>query len=297
MNQHTEGEPNTDMLVMGFVGTVSTGKSTAILKLFDIDVGSIDPLPGSTTSAKFFPHPELENMLVADLPGLGDINADLSGIAKKAMEDELDLIVNIVNADGGIGELELANFRLIQESEKPFLVCLNKIDLIPEDEREELRQNTCRQLSLSDEEVIFTAFHPDEGEMIGVDKLNLWVIDTLEEEGKRLLYLKGLKKKAPFEFEEEGFWEKIRKIAGKVPLVPDAVALYYCMLDHETSITTKIAIAGALAYLVWPGDMIPEAILGLAGYVDDAAAIAAVGGFIQEEHRKQAADFLNGETE
>ena len=175
------------------------------MKLFAIDVGAIDALPGSTKVTKLFAHPELNNVIVGDLPGLGDINANVSDIAKKALAD-LDLIINIVNADGGVGDLELENLRLIRETGKPFIVCLNKIDLIPDNEREELRVETCKQMSVVDSEVIVTAFEPDDaepGEMIGASRLNLWVVETLKEKGKDMLYLKSLNKHAPIEFEEK----------------------------------------------------------------------------------------------
>jgi len=283
-----------DQLRLGFVGTVDCGKSSAINNLFGIDVGDISPLPGSTKKVKIFAHPTEENLQIADLPGLGDINATVTGIAKAAISD-LDLIVNILNADGGVGDLEIENIKLIKETKKPFLVCLNKIDLITEEERDQLKEVTMEQLGVEDKEIILTAFDPDQAEspeMIGADLLNLWVVNILKDEGKRLIYLKGLHKEAPSEFEEEGFWKKVKKLVGKIPLIPDAVALYYCMLDVNTPITSKIAIAGALAYLVWTPDAIPD-VLGPVGYADDAAAIAAVSGFIQNEHRKLAKEALS----
>lgn len=283
-----------DQLRLGFVGTVSCGKSSAINNLFGIDVGDISPLPGSTKVAKFFAHPTEENLQIADLPGLGDINTAVTGVANDAIT-ELDIIINIVNADGGVGDLEVENMKLIKETKKPFLVCLNKIDLINEDEREQLKAVTVEQLGVDDKDVILTAFDPGQTVstgMIGADLINLWVVNILKDEGQRLLYLKGLHKEAPSEFEEEGFWKKVKTIAGKVPIIPDAVALYYCMLDVNTPITSKIAIAGALAYLVWTPDAIPDFLVPF-GYADDAAAILAVSRFIQDKHREQAKEVLS----
>src|SRR5437899_3016963 len=57
-------------LVIAVVGTVSSGKTTAIKSLFGIDFGNISPIPGSTTEAKVA---EVgENVFVADVPGFGD---------------------------------------------------------------------------------------------------------------------------------------------------------------------------------------------------------------------------------
>ena len=283
-----------DQLRLGFVGTVACGKSSAIKNLFGIDVGDISPLPGSTKEAKIFAHPSEKDLEIADLPGLGDINAAVTGIAKDAIAD-LDLIVNILNADGGVGDLEIENIKLIKETKKPFLVCLNKIDLISEDEREELKAVTMEQLGVEDKNVILTAFDPDQivsTGMIGADLLNIWVVGILKDEGQRLLYLKGLHKKVDEEFEKESFFKKSIKLAGKIPFIPDAIALYYCMIDTDTPLATKLTIAGALAYFVVPTDMIPD-VVGPVGYVDDAAAILAVSGFIQDKHRDQAKEVLS----
>jgi uncharacterized membrane protein YkvA (DUF1232 family)/GTP-binding protein EngB required for normal cell division len=283
-----------DQLRLGFVGTVSCGKSSAINKLFGIDVGDISPLPGSTTKAKIFAHPSEESLQIADLPGLGDINATVTGIAKDAVS-ALDLIVNILNADGGVGDLEIENMKLIKETKKPFLVCLNKIDLIDEDDHDKLKTVTMDQLGIEEKDIILTAFDPDEtvsSGMIGADLLNMWVVDILKDEGKRLLYLKGLHKKVDEEFEKESFFNKSKKLAGKIPFIPDALALYYCMIDVDTPLATKLTIAGALAYFVVPTDMIPD-FAGPVGYVDDAAAILAVSGFIQDKHREQAKEALS----
>ncbi|PJZ69961.1 hypothetical protein CH373_13040 [Leptospira perolatii] len=94
---------------------------------------------------------------------------------------------------------------------------------------------------------------------------------------------------------KKGFWPKVKKVAGKVPFLPDAIALYYAMLDSGTPLTAKLTIAGALAYFLSPWDVIPDILIG-AGYFDDAAVVAAVlktaSTYVTEEHRKKAQEFL-----
>ncbi|TGK11583.1 DUF1232 domain-containing protein [Leptospira fletcheri] len=94
---------------------------------------------------------------------------------------------------------------------------------------------------------------------------------------------------------KKGFWEKVKKVAGKVPFLPDAIALYFAMLDPDTPLKAKLTIAGALTYFLTPWDVIPDVFIG-AGYLDDAAVIAAVIQaatiFIKEEHRNKAKEFL-----
>jgi uncharacterized membrane protein YkvA (DUF1232 family)/GTP-binding protein EngB required for normal cell division len=292
-HQQAEGV-EMEKLVIGFVGTVSSGKSTAISKLFGVDVEDIDPLPGSTKSVKLIPHPSHCDVVIGDLPGLGDMVESVSDKAKDALS-ALDIIVNMVNADGGVSEQEVRNLGDIRATGKPFITCINKIDLIDQSDRKVLYEDTKVQLGLGDQEVVMTAFDPngtDPELMIGVGHLNYWIVETLTKRGKELLYLKSLKKESPHEFDEKGFWNIVKKLLGKVPFVPDAVALYYCMMASNTPLTDKVAIASVLAYFIWPMDMIPEGVLGLLGYADDASAIMMLSSLIREECRKKADEAL-----
>ena len=96
-----------------------------------------------------------------------------------------------------------------------------------------------------------------------------------------------------------GFWAKVRRTAGKVPFLPEAVAAYYCATDATTPFYVKAVLLAALAYFVVPTDMIPDFIAGL-GYADDAsvlyAAMAAVKRHISDDHRRRASAFLDAAT-
>ena len=69
------------------------------------------------------------------------------------------------------------------------------------------------------------------------------------------------------------FWDKLKRVAGRVPFVEDAVAAYYCALDPETPLRVRGTLLGALAYFILPIDIVPDFILGV-GFTDDAAVIA-----------------------
>jgi len=88
---------------------------------------------------------------------------------------------------------------------------------------------------------------------------------------------------------KRGFWAKLRKHAGKVPFVRDAIASYYCMLDAATPLWVKGILAGALVYFISPVDAIPD-VIPVLGFTDDATvltgAIAAVGAHLKPEHYK-----------
>ena len=76
-------------------------------------------------------------------------------------------------------------------------------------------------------------------------------------------------------FDEMSFWKKIREKAKDMGLtmVYKVLQLYYAMVDKDTPLQAKLVIAGALAYVVLPVDLIPDFLPG--GYADDLSAVAA----------------------
>jgi uncharacterized membrane protein YkvA (DUF1232 family) len=89
----------------------------------------------------------------------------------------------------------------------------------------------------------------------------------------------------------QGFWPKVRRLAGRINFVEDAVAAYYCARDPDTPFRVKAVIMGALAYFVLPMDVVPDVLVAL-GLVDDAAVIgyafSYVSKYVQPRHRDQA---------
>ena len=92
--------------------------------------------------------------------------------------------------------------------------------------------------------------------------------------------------------ESSNFW----KLVAKVPFARNAVEMYYALIDSNTSVNAKIIVASALAYFVFPMDIVPD-IIPIVGFADDAAAIAAaykaISSQITEEHKKKAEELLN----
>lgn len=95
---------------------------------------------------------------------------------------------------------------------------------------------------------------------------------------------------------QAGFWNKVRGLVGRLRIVEDAVAAYYCALDPETPFRAKAILMGALAYFVLPTDVVPD-ILVTFGFVDDAAVLAyayrQVAGHVQPRHRQRARAVLD----
>jgi uncharacterized membrane protein YkvA (DUF1232 family) len=78
-------------------------------------------------------------------------------------------------------------------------------------------------------------------------------------------------------YSESGFWIKMRKIvanAGAKTLYC-ALLLFYTMTDKNVPIEKKTMIAGALGYLIFPLDVVPD-FIPIAGLSDDLAAMIVV---------------------
>ncbi|MFZ5789569.1 MAG: YkvA family protein [Pseudomonadota bacterium] len=93
----------------------------------------------------------------------------------------------------------------------------------------------------------------------------------------------------------KGFWQKLRRVAAKLPFLEELIAAYYCAVDPATPLQVKAILMGALAYFVLPADMIPDFFAWI-GYSDDAAvlyaAVRAVATHITPAHRERAKSFI-----
>ncbi|MFP4129607.1 MAG: YkvA family protein [Halorhodospira sp.] len=103
-------------------------------------------------------------------------------------------------------------------------------------------------------------------------------------------------------YSEAGLWRKVASLlrrTGRAGL-ETALTLYYAAKDPDTPAWARSTIYGALGYLIWPLDSVPD-LTPYVGYTDDlgilTAAIAAVAAHIKEGHRaaarRQAARWLD----
>lgn len=92
-----------------------------------------------------------------------------------------------------------------------------------------------------------------------------------------------------------GFVNKIKAVARRIPFAEDAVAAWFCTRDPATPFRVRATLIGALAYFVMPADAVPD-VVALLGFTDDAAVLLAalkiVGGHISEAHRARAKRWL-----
>jgi uncharacterized membrane protein YkvA (DUF1232 family) len=98
----------------------------------------------------------------------------------------------------------------------------------------------------------------------------------------------------------EAIFKVVEKRGGKLSegtvralmLVPDVfILLVRLALDKEVPGSSRALIGGAIAYFILPFDLLPEAILGPVGYLDDLVLAAAVlaqafGGDLEPYARK-----------
>lgn len=84
------------------------------------------------------------------------------------------------------------------------------------------------------------------------------------------------------QYSETKFLEKIYNFAKSIgkEILFQALLLKKVLEKDDVPVKIKLAIIGALGYLICPVDMIPD-FIPVAGYTDDAAAIAAVYQMVQ----------------
>jgi uncharacterized membrane protein YkvA (DUF1232 family) len=86
------------------------------------------------------------------------------------------------------------------------------------------------------------------------------------------------------------------KFAGALLLVPDVfVLLLRLSLDRRVPKASRALIGGALAYFVLPVDLVPEAVVGVAGYTEDLVlACAVLARAFGDDLEPYAARYWNG---
>ncbi|MFT4027273.1 MAG: YkvA family protein [Novosphingobium sp.] len=100
-------------------------------------------------------------------------------------------------------------------------------------------------------------------------------------------------------YRQASFWKKLKRIAGSASreLVEKALWLFYAAQSPSTPAWARRTIYGALAYFVFPVDVIVDFIPGV-GLVDDlgaiSAAVTAVAFYIDDKVKEKAAEKMRG---
>lgn len=82
-------------------------------------------------------------------------------------------------------------------------------------------------------------------------------------------------------YSKRGFWTKVKTVAKAVgaKVIYVALILYYELRDPSISVKEKSVIIAALGYLIFPVDLIPDAV-PVVGFTDDLAALMAAYRFV-----------------
>jgi small GTP-binding protein len=145
------------------VGPVNTGKSSLYNALISEDQvrAEVSPVPGTTQS----PQAGASGILtVVDTPGADDVEVGREGQqagrqrreAALAAARQADFLVIVFDASVGIGQGALTVYRDLTKLGKPYLIVLNKIDLV-EKYQDQVIQLAARHLGVGPESIVATS--------------------------------------------------------------------------------------------------------------------------------------------
>ncbi|MBL4771934.1 MAG: hypothetical protein JKY61_12535 [Planctomycetes bacterium] len=171
----------------GVVGLGSSGKDACLKQVFGIEEASSSPLAGSTDSCQAYRLVYERDCtgLVINFPGFNDHDPQVSENAEGYLALCRGFII-VIDATSGLSGSDAETIQKIRERGRPFVVCLNKWDLIRPADREALRAKAVEKLGLSSpEQIITTVFDPDERleePVQGVDETIDWILGVLDME-------------------------------------------------------------------------------------------------------------------
>ena len=145
---------------IALVGPVNSGKSSLYNALIvsAAPKAQVSPVPGTTRSTQTG---DASVFWVIDTPGANDIDAgaagngagvDRHGLALAAAR-QADVLVLVFDAARGIAQDEIALYHELAGLNKPYIVALNKIDLVG-NQRDEVVQAAARNLHLPVERIV-----------------------------------------------------------------------------------------------------------------------------------------------
>lgn len=185
-----------DRLVIGFYGSASAGKSSSLHALYGIDPGKVHPIPGTTEQVNVYPLPDNAadqmndlGISLADTPGLDDKDLEI-GQRAKGFIDNTDIFIYIINANGGIGEKVDDHLRILQQTKRPMLIVLNKIDTIKSKDRNGFIDNQRKISGTETADFLAAAFDPlpkISKDPINIDSVQQWIRECVKTNGKTLL--------------------------------------------------------------------------------------------------------------
>jgi small GTP-binding protein len=117
-------------------GAISSGKSSLLNALAGREAFCTDVRGGTTVRRNEVPWPGIDQVVLVDTPGLGEVEGAEHGHVSAEAAKDADLVLLVV--DGPLRQWEFELLRHLGEMEKRVLICLNKEDWYDARERESL---------------------------------------------------------------------------------------------------------------------------------------------------------------
>jgi small GTP-binding protein len=219
---------------IAIVGPANVGKSTLYNQLIfrKEDEAEVSPVPGTTRENQ-----EADTGLfrLIDTPGadaVGEVGERERRIALEAVE-RADFIVIMFEATRGVKRYERDLFDTLVGYNKPFIVVLNKIDLVPKADHDQVLESAARNLRLEPSQIIGTV--ATEGTNVG--RVILAIV-KLEPE-----LLAAIAEAMP-EYRARLAWQRIvpaASAAGVVGLIPLPFVDLLPLLGIQTGLVLSIA--------------------------------------------------------
>jgi small GTP-binding protein len=137
------------------VGPTNVGKSTLYNQLVQnkLEQARVGPLPGTTTVNQ---QADAALFTVVDTPGadaVGSMGDKEKELALSAAEDA-DFLVLVYDAIQGVKKTEQELFKDLSALKKPFVVVLNKVDLVPRKDMQSVISSAAANLGLKPDEIV-----------------------------------------------------------------------------------------------------------------------------------------------
>ncbi|GAB2765560.1 GTPase [Salinimicrobium soli] len=144
--QEKLNEIGDEKFVVSLLGSVNSGKSQLFNALTGTNHALVKARSGSTK--KVFLYSLNKNILLADTPGLYDIQGRVSQKAINFTKENAHLILFFINSNAGITAADKKIYRKLQRLEKETIVLASKIDTLDEEEFLEVRSQIYEELGV-----------------------------------------------------------------------------------------------------------------------------------------------------
>jgi GTP-binding protein Era len=180
-------------LVISLIGDVNVGKSETINALTGRRLSEVGPYAGLTKTVSL--HKFSENVVIADTPGLDDINTEMSKRTKDFVDKDADIIIFFMNAAVGASKNSIDTFHSLKKLNKPIIIVLNKIDIWYESETLVDKDDYETVINQIEKETNQKVIPISAKKRINIKNLNNEITSLLESSNKDILFLKVSKYK------------------------------------------------------------------------------------------------------